>query len=71
MSAALNATGRHMALNVCRGSNNPWVWGFEKAQSWRIMGDHAGTWKSTKETIAHMASIPREYGGKPYGWNGE
>ena len=67
MSAALNATGRHIALNICRGCSNL----FDVAQSWRIMGDHAGTWKSTKDTIAHMASIPREHGGKPYGWNGE
>ena len=65
-----NTTGHHIAFNICRGSNDPWNWGFAVAQSCRIGGDHVGTWKSTKSGISQMVRVPREFGGKPYGWNG-
>ena len=53
MSAALNATGRHMHLNMCEwGRENPWEWGGAIAQSWRMSGDHTGRWSSTKDLIS-------------------
>eukprot|EP00040_Diaphanoeca_grandis_P023005 m.124567 g.124567 ORF g.124567 m.124567 type:complete len:580 (-) comp29065_c0_seq7:159-1898(-) len=70
MSKALNATGRAMGFNMCEwGSNSPWVWGNNYSQSWRISGDHAGTWASIKSAIAQSAKIAKDYSGRPYGWN--
>ena len=70
MAAALNATGRPIHFNMCEwGKENPWEWGFDCAQSWRMSGDHTGTWSSTKNQIASSAAIPAEYTGKPWGWN--
>jgi hypothetical protein len=71
MSRALNATGRQIGFNLCEwGDQKPWEWGPALAQSWRITKDHSGQWSSTKYTIAKAGSIPSEYSGKPYGWNG-
>jgi len=70
MSKALNATGRPIGFNMCEwGLQNPWEWGGSLSQSWRITKDHAGTWASTKDAIKAMMRIPREHGGRPWGWN--
>jgi alpha-galactosidase len=70
MSAAMNATGRHMHLNMCEwGKENPWEWGDHIAQSWRMSGDHTGVWSSTKQQIRESAAIPANYTGRPFGWN--
>lgn len=70
MSKALNASGRHIHFNMCEwGNENPWEWGDEVAQSWRMAGDHTGIWSSTKQQVANTAAIPAEYTGQPYGWN--
>lgn len=70
MSKALNASGRAIHFNMCEwGLENPWEWGFDCAQSWRMGGDHTGTWASTKSVIQNVMKIPAQYTGKPYGWN--
>ena len=70
MSAALNATGRPIHFNMCEwGDESPWKWGPRIAQSWRMAGDHHGTWDSTKSVIALSAAIPANYTGTPYAWN--
>ena len=43
MSKALNQSGRHIALNMCRGDLQPWSWIDADAQSWRVTEDHSGT----------------------------
>lgn len=71
MSHALNATGRSIGFNLCEwGDEKPWEWGPSLAQSWRISRDHSGQWYSTKSAIAKAGSIPHNYSGRPYGWNG-
>ena len=50
------------------GKDNPWEWGPDCAQSWRMSGDHTPVWTSTKQQIQLSAKIPAEYSGKPYGW---
>ena len=43
MGKALNASGRHIAFNMCEwGQKNPWEWGDACAQSWRATKDHTG-----------------------------
>ena len=70
MSAALNATGRHIHLNICEwGRDDPWEWGPKVAQSWRATGDHTPVWESTKEIIAQRTAVPPSLGGAPYAWN--
>ena len=73
MSKALNESGRHIALNMCRGDTKPWSWIFPLAQSWRVTADHSGTWTEPghgiKQGIETAMKIPREATGKPYGWN--
>ena len=70
MSKALNESGRRIGFNMCEwGQENPWVWGDACAQSWRVAGDHTGTWSSTKRIISEVAQIPKRYSGRPYGWN--
>lgn len=70
MSAALNATGRPIAFNMCEwGLADPWTWGDNVAQSWRMHGDHTAVWSDTKEVIRASAAIPAEFTGRPYGWN--
>ena len=52
MSKALNSTGRPMAFAMCEwGKDDPWKWGNEIAQSWRMSGDHTGVWDSTKQIV--------------------
>ena len=70
MSHAMNATGRHMHLNMCEwGIQAPWEWGDKVAQSWRATRDHTGNWDSTKLLLELSSKIPAEYSGRPYGWN--
>eukprot|EP01047_Picozoa_sp_COSAG01_P009368 COSAG01_NODE_383_length_17798_cov_351.422058_4_plen_110_part_00 len=77
MSQALNASGRHIALNMCRGmlptgvADHQWINGL--AQSWRVTEDHSGLWSQPahgiKQGIATAMKIPREATGAPWGWN--
>lgn len=73
MSKALNESGRHIALNMCRGDLRPWDWIDQYAQSWRVTEDHSGKWSQPshgiKQGIASAMHIPREATGKPYAWN--
>eukprot|EP00928_Gymnodinium_smaydae_P016564 TRINITY_DN16231_c3_g1_i1.p1 TRINITY_DN16231_c3_g1~~TRINITY_DN16231_c3_g1_i1.p1 ORF type:complete len:524 (-),score=61.10 TRINITY_DN16231_c3_g1_i1:210-1781(-) len=70
MSKAMNKTGRPMHLNMCEwGKDAPWEWGPDAAQSWRMSGDHTGTWSSTKSIIQQSAAIPAARTGHPYAWN--
>ena len=74
MSAAMNATGRHMHFNLCDGScfapgKCPWNFGPAVAQSWRIGKDHTWEWASTNSTIAERLSVPAELVGGPFNWN--
>lgn len=70
MSTALNSTGRPMCFAMCEwGKDEPWKWGGAIAQSWRMSGDHIGTWASTKDIVRQSAAIPAENSGRPYGWN--
>eukprot|EP01060_Flectonema_neradi_P019646 TRINITY_DN268_c0_g3_i1.p1 TRINITY_DN268_c0_g3~~TRINITY_DN268_c0_g3_i1.p1 ORF type:complete len:410 (+),score=98.09 TRINITY_DN268_c0_g3_i1:85-1314(+) len=70
MSQALNKTGRPIHFNMCEwGKEAPWTWGPAVAQSWRMAGDHVGTWSSTKTVIAESAAIPANNTGTPYAWN--
>ena len=58
MSKALNASGRHMAFSMCEwGLENPWEWGNDVAQAWRMHGDHTGNWDSTAEVRAWAGGI--------------
>mmetsp|Transcript_45072 Transcript_45072/g.124978 ORF Transcript_45072/g.124978 Transcript_45072/m.124978 type:complete len:284 (-) Transcript_45072:253-1104(-) len=70
MSHALNATGRHIHLNMCEwGRDKPWEWGPAVAQSWRATGDHTPVWESTKAIIEQRTAIPPTLGGAAYAWN--
>ena len=70
MSRALNASGRHMAFSMCEwGVDNPWEWGNDIAQAWRMGADHTGNWDSTASVIFNSAQIPAQYSGRPFGWN--
>eukprot|EP01043_Picozoa_sp_COSAG02_P006707 COSAG02_NODE_193_length_29843_cov_30.519903_31_plen_405_part_00 len=73
MSKALNESGRHIALNMCRGDEKPWSWINAYAQSWRVTEDHSGKWSQPshgiKQGIATALEIPRHATGIPYGWN--
>jgi len=63
MGKALNESGRHIALNMCRGDTRPWSWINPFAQSWRVTEDHSGTWSQPshgiKQGIATAMTIPR------------
>eukprot|EP00041_Stephanoeca_diplocostata_P025697 m.678461 g.678461 ORF g.678461 m.678461 type:complete len:505 (-) comp22804_c2_seq15:2838-4352(-) len=70
MSKAMNQTGRAMHFNMCEwGDADPWKWGPDIAQSWRMSRDHTGTWDSTMKQIRSTMAIPAIYSGKAYGWN--
>lgn len=70
MSKALNESGQHIALNMCRGDLHPWSYIDAYAQSWRVTEDHTGKWSmpahGIKQGIATALHIPREATGKPY-----
>ena len=70
MSAAMNATGRPMHLNMCEwGREQPWEWGGQIAQSWRMAGDHTGRWADTKAKVRASAAIPAKWSGRAWAWN--
>ena len=59
MSVALKQTGRPIWFSMCEwGTNKPWEWGTEVAQSWRTTGD---IWP-------YFDTIPAEFDGQ---WHGE
>eukprot|EP01083_Nonionella_stella_P217300 780266_1 len=63
----LNATGRHVFLELCRGYGYPpppYV--AQVANSWRITGDHHDDWGSTANAIAHSANATNLSG--VYNW---
>lgn len=67
-SQALNATGRHIFLELCRGySLPPPAYCPEVAQSWRVTGDHQDVFSSTLYEIA--ALVNQSYQAGPYHWN--
>eukprot|EP01012_Entosiphon_sulcatum_P025111 TRINITY_DN3037_c0_g1_i1.p1 TRINITY_DN3037_c0_g1~~TRINITY_DN3037_c0_g1_i1.p1 ORF type:complete len:421 (-),score=56.93 TRINITY_DN3037_c0_g1_i1:47-1213(-) len=68
-SKALNSTGRHIHLELCRGYPTPNIppYVVEVANSWRITGDHQDQWDNTMHVIEGFAS-PSNQGG-PYNWN--
>jgi alpha-galactosidase len=74
---ALNKTGRRFLYSVCEwGEENPWEWGMQTANMWRVTGDHmpffylpGGTelgW-STQAIIEAFAGLSKYAG--PGGWN--
>ncbi|XP_062518978.1 uncharacterized protein LOC134194089 isoform X2 [Corticium candelabrum] len=68
-SKALNATGRPIFLNLCRGySYPPPSYTAKVANSWRVNGDHHDRWDdSTSHVIEIMAPVAKYAG--PGGWN--
>lgn len=74
-SRALNATGRPIVLELCRGPYQEQAdWGYAPsiAQVWRATGDHHDRFSSTIEQVEAMSRpsiyIPGEGGSGPYGW---
>jgi hypothetical protein len=67
-SKALNATGRPIFLNLCRGySYPPPSYTSAVANSWRINGDHHDNWDSTSGIIELLAPLAKYAG--PGGWS--
>jgi alpha-galactosidase len=69
MSRAINATGRPMVLELCRGPYQKLTeWGYapEIAQVWRAGGDHHDTFSHTLEQLADIKG--KSNWSKPYGW---
>lgn len=63
----MNATGRPMWLELCRGYGLPTPSYVAKvANSWRITGDHHDDWESVKSAIAQSAGQTKLSG--PYNW---
>jgi len=80
MRDALNKTGRPMFFSVCEwGLYEPWTWGAQPANSWRIGPDHIPLWwtppfgqdpgqgQGTSNIIEHMAGLSKYAG--PGAWN--
>mmetsp|Transcript_12440 Transcript_12440/g.40711 ORF Transcript_12440/g.40711 Transcript_12440/m.40711 type:complete len:431 (+) Transcript_12440:235-1527(+) len=68
-SAALNATGRPMVLELCRGDyqdEDAWGYAPDIAQIWRATGDHHDDWDSTLEQVAALENRTAWSG--PHGW---
>eukprot|EP00053_Salpingoeca_punica_P007121 m.65832 g.65832 ORF g.65832 m.65832 type:complete len:421 (-) comp14009_c0_seq1:350-1612(-) len=65
----LNATGRPMWLELCRGYDHPLIPPYvaQVAQSWRVTGDHQDNWNNTKGVLA--AFMKPTNPGVPYAWN--
>jgi len=65
----LNATGRPIWFELCRGYSQPVPppYTAQVAQSWRSTGDHHDNWSNTAGIIEQMSGIAK-YGG-PYAWN--
>eukprot|EP01106_Pelomyxa_sp_JSP_P017185 TRINITY_DN681_c0_g1_i11.p1 TRINITY_DN681_c0_g1~~TRINITY_DN681_c0_g1_i11.p1 ORF type:complete len:414 (-),score=88.12 TRINITY_DN681_c0_g1_i11:80-1276(-) len=70
-SDCLNATGRPIFFNVCDwGEGDPWLWGMETANSWRVHHDHLPVWNFQSgilDIVNAMAGLS-PYAG-PGGWN--
>jgi len=68
-SKDLNATGRHIVLELCRGTyqtENKWGYAPEYAQLWRATGDHHDDWNSTLEQTRSI--VGKSSWSAPYGW---
>ena len=68
-SRALNATGREIALELCRGpyeKEENWGYAPSVAQVWRATNDHHDKFDSTMEQV-HAMSGKKGWSG-PYGW---
>jgi len=65
----LNATGRPMHLELCRGYEKHPIPDYvaEVAQSWRVAGDNWDFWPHTVETIKDFINVSHLAG--PYNWN--
>jgi len=77
---ALNATGRRMLFNICGwGKYDPWLWGPNTSNTWRVGPDHLPLWwtpptdqdpgqgQGTANIIQHMGGLSKYSG--PGGWN--
>jgi len=68
-SKDLNATGRHIVLELCRGSyqtEDKWGYAPDYAQLWRAAGDHHDDFNSTLEEAKSVQG--KSTWSKPYGW---
>jgi len=66
---ALNATGRPIWLELCRGTymtENHYGYAFNVSQSWRSSGDHHDEFSSTLSEVKSVEGKSSWYG--PYGW---
>ena len=64
----MNATGRPMWLELCRGYSHPLPDYVAKvAQSWRATGDNWDYWPHTTDTI--QAFVGTSHLAGPYNWN--
>jgi len=66
---ALNATGRPIWLELCRGTyltENHYGYAFNVSQSWRSSGDHHDSFSSTMNEVKSVEGKSSWYG--PYGW---
>jgi len=71
MEAALNASGRPMYFASCEwGEDEPWMWGNQVANQWRIWEDHLPLWDGKQGTgmIIEQLVNKSSYAG-PGGWN--
>jgi len=65
----LNATGRPIVLELCRGTyqnQNKWGYAPQVAQLWRATGDHHDNWKSVLDQVGSIEGKSTWSG--PYGW---
>eukprot|EP00036_Acanthoecidae_sp_10tr_P004928 CAMPEP_0182928406 /NCGR_PEP_ID=MMETSP0105_2-20130417/15570_1 /TAXON_ID=81532 ORGANISM="Acanthoeca-like sp., Strain 10tr" /NCGR_SAMPLE_ID=MMETSP0105_2 /ASSEMBLY_ACC=CAM_ASM_000205 /LENGTH=411 /DNA_ID=CAMNT_0025066409 /DNA_START=30 /DNA_END=1265 /DNA_ORIENTATION=- len=72
LSKALNATGRPIVLELCRGpyqtdDAHDWSYAPDVAQVWRATNDHHDDFSSTMKQVAAMSSKGNTAYG-PYGW---
>ena len=70
-SAAMNATGRHMILELCHGpytKSDDWGYAPQVAQVWRAAGDHHDAFDSTLDQVKHLSDPSKQDGSGPYGW---
>jgi len=70
ISRAMNATGRPMVLELCRGTymDEPgWSYAPDIAQVWRATTDHHDSFESTLEQVAALVSRP-DARGAPHAW---
>jgi alpha-galactosidase len=68
-SRALNATGRPMAFELCRGPYEKlpeWGYAPSAAQLWRADGDHHDSFSHTLEQLAAIKNKSQWSG--PFGW---